>query len=662
MLVSNVGKCVDDRGLAWEQPTTAPGAAGRSASASRSGGRRAEPSCQRCPPASAGAQGSGPGLLRVRSLRDLAAGLSFTRLAPAAWRGVLAAALVAAGGLALAEPALGQAEVELLNTTLTPVNIPVFGTQNTAVGCGPTAGLPEYCGTIMTDHDFTEAGVTYSIHSLRDRSIVFPDDPSSNYNVLSLSITPKLSTRLKSMTLHVDGASFAFGGTVADDGPSLDGKSWRNPGLTWTADTPVTIRLTRANVAPTAANGEVVTPTNSAYTFTASDFRFSDVDEEHGQSLQGVRIVTLPASGKGTLTLGGTAVTADESVARSDIDGGRLKYTPPADEYGNDLASFTFKVSDGTAESSAANTMTVTVTAPLVSLSPDVLVVAEGAGAAVVTVSLDRPCAESALSVLWLTQDGTAEAPNDYTAGEGPLTFAAGESRKEISVPIVDDAVRENPAHGTHESFFVFLDPGQGYRLSDSSITIVEIADNDGDAPPDLTPPQLTGAAVNGSTLVLTYDETLDGASIPARGDFVVTARPEGQSRDHPGQGEIRPGDRRARVPRRGCGERRHRRLRLSRVPRAFRVLPAARRDHDRQADPRERLRHQGDRAAEPALYRVAEAQPRLGRHRQPARNEPFHGAAHFLLLRRGHRYLPRLGSVHRHDRADEHPRWLEHP
>ena len=120
VLVSNVGKCVDDRGLAWEQPTTAPGAAGRSASASRSGGRRAEPSCQRCPPASAGAQGSGPGLLRVRSLRDLAAGLSFTRLAPAAWRGVLAAALVAAGGLALAEPALGQAEVELLNTTLTP--------------------------------------------------------------------------------------------------------------------------------------------------------------------------------------------------------------------------------------------------------------------------------------------------------------------------------------------------------------------------------------------------------------------------------------------------------------------------------------------------------------------------------------------------------------
>ena len=248
------------------------------------------------------------------------------------------------------------------------------------------------------------------------------------------------------------------------------------------------------------------------------------MDEEHGQSLQSVRVITLPASGKGTLTLGGTAVTADQSVARSDIDGGRLQYSPPPDEYGDDLASLTFKVSDGTAESSTANTMTVTVTAPLVSLSPAVLVVAEDAGAAVLTVSLDGPRGESALSVLWSTDDGTGEAPSDYTARQGPVTFAAGESRKEISVPIVDDAERENPAVGTHESFFVVLDPGQGYRLSDNSVTIVEIVDNDGDAPPDVIPPQLTRVTANGNTLVLTYDEPLDDESTPAPSDFVVTA------------------------------------------------------------------------------------------------------------------------------------------
>ena len=47
------------------------------------------------------------------------------------------------------------------------------------------------------------------------------------------------------------------------------------------------------------------------------------------------------------------------------------------------------------------------------------------------------------------------------------------------------------------------------------------MTDNDGGAPPDVTPPSLTQAAVNGSTLVLTYNETLDGASTPAPGDFV---------------------------------------------------------------------------------------------------------------------------------------------
>ena len=163
-----------------------------------------------CPPRG-GIRLAETGLVSVRSLRDLAAGLSFARVSPAARRGVLAAALVAAGGLALPEPALGQAEVELLNTTLTPAVVPHSG--YTVLGCGPTPRTPYYCGTIMTDDDFTEAGVTYSIRALRVR---FRTDRTD----LEISIGPKLSTRLKSMTLHADSASFAFGGTVSDDGPA----------------------------------------------------------------------------------------------------------------------------------------------------------------------------------------------------------------------------------------------------------------------------------------------------------------------------------------------------------------------------------------------------------------------------------------------------------
>ena len=48
-------------------------------------------------------------------------------------------------------------------------------------------------------------------------------------------------------------------------------------------------------------------------------------------------------------------------VAAADL--GDLVYTPPANAHGDDYASFTFKVSDGTSESAAAYTLTIDVTA-----------------------------------------------------------------------------------------------------------------------------------------------------------------------------------------------------------------------------------------------------------------------------------------------------------
>ena len=111
------------------------------------------------------------------------------------------------------------------------------------------------------------------------------------------------------------------------------------------------------NTAPTAADNTVTTAEDTAYTFTAGDFGFVDAD---GDALASVKIVTPPASDKGTLELSGTAVAADEVVPAASI--GNLAYTPPADANGTGYASFTFKVSDGTVDSAVANTMTIDVT------------------------------------------------------------------------------------------------------------------------------------------------------------------------------------------------------------------------------------------------------------------------------------------------------------
>ena len=140
-----------------------------------------------------------------------------------------------------------------------------------------------------------------------------------------------------------------------------------------------------ANNAPTASAGEVTTNEDTDYTFTAANFNFSDTDTD--DVLSSVSIETLPASGKGSLTLSGTAVSAGDDITKANIDAGNLKYSPPANSHGNDFATFTFKVSDGTDESAASYTMTIDVTSVADPAQGAPAIVGEGISG--VTLSLD---------------------------------------------------------------------------------------------------------------------------------------------------------------------------------------------------------------------------------------------------------------------------------
>ena len=137
----------------------------------------------------------------------------------------------------------------------------------------------------------------------------------------------------------------------------------------------------------------------------------------------------------------------------------------------------------------------------------------EDIGTAVLTVTLSWPSRVS-VSVPWSTSELDAVSPDDYTDGRGVLTFAPGATEATISIPIADDAVPEEV-----ESFAVTLGPGEGYRANPSSnVAFAKILDNDGD---ELVPSRAT---VNGTTLLLTYNEILDSASTPSPSHFYVTA------------------------------------------------------------------------------------------------------------------------------------------
>ncbi|MXY16825.1 MAG: hypothetical protein F4057_08085 [Acidobacteria bacterium] len=102
----------------------------------------------------------------------------------------------------------------------------------------------------------------------------------------------------------------------------------------------------------------MTTNEDTAYTFSASDFNFSDVD---GDTLASVKIIGLET--RGDLELDGTDVTTNQVITKADIDAGDLTFTPVANEHNSGgYASFVFRVNDGTADSAVGYSMHFNVT------------------------------------------------------------------------------------------------------------------------------------------------------------------------------------------------------------------------------------------------------------------------------------------------------------
>ena len=105
--------------------------------------------------------------------------------------------------------------------------------------------------------------------------------------------------------------------------------------IDWEGITPPT------NEAPVATANTVSTPENTAYSFSAGDFTFSDTE---GDSLVSATITNL-ALGGGTLTYGGgTTLNSGDTLTAAQLD--TLVYTPPANTTGSPLATFDFTVND----------------------------------------------------------------------------------------------------------------------------------------------------------------------------------------------------------------------------------------------------------------------------------------------------------------------------
>ncbi len=162
---------------------------------------------------------------------------------------------------------------------------------------------------------------------------------------------------------NANGAGYAnFTFQVQDDGGTANGGVNTDP----TPKT-LTVDVTSVNDAPVGTSGTVTTLEDHAYTFAASNFGFTDPNDNPANNLAAVEITTLPIAG--SLTDHGVAVTAGQFISVADISAGNLVFTPAANANGAGYASFTFQVQDdgGTANGGVntdptPKTLTVDVT------------------------------------------------------------------------------------------------------------------------------------------------------------------------------------------------------------------------------------------------------------------------------------------------------------
>lgn len=112
-----------------------------------------------------------------------------------------------------------------------------------------------------------------------------------------------------------------------------------------------------SNNPPTLQNVAIATDEDKTFAFAADSFDGGFSDPDAGNTLQSVRIDSLPANG--TLNLDGVAVTAGQNIARADLN--KLTYVPTADFNGAD--SFDYNASDGVVFAAQGAKVNITVNA-----------------------------------------------------------------------------------------------------------------------------------------------------------------------------------------------------------------------------------------------------------------------------------------------------------
>ena len=351
----------------------------------------------------------------------------------------------------------------------------------TAVNDAPTVtGTPAVTTNEDTAHTFTAANFNFSDTDGNTLSSVkitaLPANGTLKLDGTAIPSTP-LPKTVSAADITANKLTFEPAAN-ANGTPYTTFKFKVNDGTADSAEATMTINVTAVNDAPTVSGTPAVTTNeDTAHTFTAANFNFSDTD---GNTLSSVKITALPANG--TLKLDGTAIPSTplpKTVSAADITANKLTFEPAANANGTPYTTFKFKVNDGTADSAEA-TMTINVTAvndaPTVSGTPAVTTNEDTAHtftAANFNFADTDGNTLSSVKITALPANGTLKLDGTaIPAGDVPKTVAAADIGDLTFEPVAD-------ANGTPYTTFKFKVNDGTADSAEATMTVNVTAVND---------------------------------------------------------------------------------------------------------------------------------------------------------------------------------------
>ncbi|WP_409297441.1 retention module-containing protein [Pseudomonas sp. KCJK8993] len=237
-----------------------------------------------------------------------------------------------------------------------------------------------------------------------------------------------------------------------------DGSNYSNVATT-------TVNVVAVNDAPVATGGAVTGTEDTALTLTWNNFGVSDVDSP--ASSLGVKITQLPSDGKLQYLDGSTwkDVANNQTFSKADIDAGKLRFTPDANESGTngygghgvgnqqaDYAQIKFQPTDGQA---LGNTGTVTI---------DITPVADAPSLGVANNNVDSV---GLLKETWTSLNGLGTNGNGITGDALKAVFDnSGKPTSSTTVTNAQSDASVPGGSGSKTSGLIYLEAGKTYSFS----------------------------------------------------------------------------------------------------------------------------------------------------------------------------------------------------